>query len=57
MQRLGSAPNALLHALKPQEFPLFGPVGWEFEGETHEPLCTELRRVLAVDDGRDDIGR
>jgi hypothetical protein len=53
----GLPPNALLHPLESQEFALFGPAGWKFEGQTHEALCTELRRVFAVDDRRDDIGR
>jgi hypothetical protein len=56
-QRVGSAPSPPLHSLESPEFALFGPVGWKFEGETHQALCAELRRVFAVDDRRDDIGR
>jgi hypothetical protein len=42
--------------LKPEQLPLFGPVGGEFERQPRQPLCAEFRRVFAVDDGRDDIG-
>ena len=45
-----------LSVLKAEQLPLLGPVGGEFEGQPHQPLCAELRRVFAVDDGRDDIG-
>ena len=34
--------------MKPEELPLFGPVGGYFEGQPHQPLCAELRRVFAV---------
>jgi hypothetical protein len=56
-QRVGRRLTLPLSSGKAEELALFGPVGWEFEGKTHEALCAELRRMLAVDDGRDDIGR
>jgi len=45
-----------LWSLEPEQLALFGPVGGQIEGQTHQPLCAEFRRVFAVDDGRDDIG-
>ena len=54
---MGRAPSQPLNFLKTFEFALFGPIGWEFESQTHESLCAELRRMFAVDDRRDDIER
>ena len=48
--------NAPLFAPKPEQLPLFGPVGGEFKRQPRQPLCAELWRVFAVDDGHDDIG-
>ena len=42
--------------LKAEQLALFGPVGGELKGQPHEPLCAELRRMFAVDDGGDDVG-
>ncbi|MGA9443925.1 MAG: linear amide C-N hydrolase, partial [Methyloceanibacter sp.] len=36
---------------------LRGYIGLKAENKTHEALCAELRRVFAVDDRRDNIGR
>ena len=52
----GTGANSLLRLLKPEELPLFGPVGGDLKGQTHQPLCAEFERVFAVYDGRDDIG-
>ena len=56
-QRVGRAPTSPLTSLETEEFALFAPVDGKLEGQTHESLCAELRRVHAIDDGRDDIGR
>ena len=56
-QRAGAGQNLPLHLSAAEEFALFAPVDGKLEGQTHESLCAELRRVLAIDDGRDDIGR
>jgi hypothetical protein len=53
----GTGHRTLLSLRKPEQLPLCGPVGGEFEGRTHQALRTKLRRVFAVDDRRDDIGR
>src|SRR5690606_26053989 len=39
--------------LKSEQPPLFGPVGGEFERQPRQALRAELRRLFAVDDGRD----
>jgi hypothetical protein len=43
--------------MKPQQLALFGPVDRDFEREAHQLLGGELWRVLAVDDGGDNVGR
>ena len=53
--RLGIAGS--LSVMKSKQLALFGPVAWDFECDAHQLLRGELRRVLAVDDGGDDVGR
>jgi hypothetical protein len=43
--------------MKPEKLALFGPVVRDLECEAHQLLCGKLRRVLAVDDGGDNVGR
>jgi len=43
--------------LETKQLPLFGPVDGYLERQSHQLLGGELGRVLAVDDGRDDVGR
>ena len=42
---------------KSKQLTLFGPIDGDLERQSHQLLRRELRRVLAVDDGSDDIGR
>jgi hypothetical protein len=46
-----------LSLLKPKQLALFGPVDRYMGRQSHQFLRRELRRVFAVDDGSDDIGR
>jgi hypothetical protein len=43
--------------MESQQLALLGPVDWDLEREAHQLLCGELRRILAVDDGGDNVGR
>jgi hypothetical protein len=43
--------------MKAKQLPLFGPVDWDLGCQSHQFLGGELRRVLAADDGGDNVGR
>ena len=53
--RLGTSAPYLV--LKSKQLALLTPVDWDLEREVHQLLGGELRWVLAVDDGGDDVGR
>ena len=42
--------------MKSKQLALFGPVDWKFECVAHQLLCGELGRILAADDGGDNVG-
>ena len=43
--------------MKSQQLALLTPVDWDLEREAHQLLGGKLRRVLAVDDGGDNVRR
>ncbi len=53
----GACKRRALSLLKPKPLSLFGPVDGQMGRQSHQLLRRELRRVFAVDDGCDDIGR
>jgi hypothetical protein len=42
---------------KPKQISLFGPIDGDLGRQSHQLLRRELRLILAIDDGSDDIGR
>src|SRR4029079_19484990 len=46
-----------LSCVKTKQLPLGGPVDWYFQRQSHQLLGGELRRLFAVNNRSDDIGR
>ena len=49
--------NGCGRLLESKQFALLDPVDWQFQRQSHQLFGGELRRILAIDHRRNDVGR